>query len=139
MRGSSFGPALATALAIVAASCCATPTESLALRPPAEAVVGGRYHPELDVDMVTTGRNIAVQQCSTCHGIDAEMTSPRREAPPLLSVLRRYDPDMLANDLIEGVRVGHDDMPRFDFDIKAADALIAYLKSIERSPAAAVR
>jgi len=51
------------------------------------------------------------------------------------TLLARYEPDMLANDFIEGVRVGHDEMPFFDFDIAAADALIAYLKSIDRNRA----
>jgi hypothetical protein len=28
--------------------------------------------------------------------------------------------------------VGHDNMPRFDFDVRAADALLAYIGSISR-------
>ena len=40
------------------------------------------------------------------------------------------DPDALAYRFIDAMRVGHDEMPRFDFDIRAADALIAYLESI---------
>ena len=83
--------------------------------------------------LVAAGRDVAVRECSSCHAIDQEMISPRAGAPPMRTLPSRYDPDMLANDLIEGVRVGHDDMPFFDFNIAAADALIAYLKSIDRS------
>jgi mono/diheme cytochrome c family protein len=82
---------------------------------------------------VAAGRDVAVRECSSCHAIDQEMISPRAGAPPMRTLLSRYEPDMLANDLIEGIRVGHDDMPFFDFSIAAADSLIAYLKSIDRN------
>jgi mono/diheme cytochrome c family protein len=81
--------------------------------------------------LADAGRLVAVQQCSSCHALDRDTMSPHPQAPPMSTLLGRYDPEMLANDLIEGIRVGHDDMPRFDFNIMATDALIAYLKSIE--------
>ena len=92
-----------------------------------------------DTELATRGRQIAVDSCSSCHAIDDERASPRPGAPPLLSILNRYDGNRLANDLIEGVRVGHDEMPQFDFDVRSADALVAYLKSIDRTPRAAER
>ncbi|RYZ13513.1 MAG: c-type cytochrome [Alphaproteobacteria bacterium] len=85
--------------------------------------------------LVEAGRELAVRECASCHAIDQEMISPRPGVPPMRTLLSRYEPDMLANDFIEGVRVGHDEMPFFDFDIAAADALIAYLKSIDRNRA----
>lgn len=88
-------------------------------------------------ELVAQGRDIALTNCSACHAIDDERISPRADAPPLLSILTRYESEQLANDLIEGVRVGHDDMPHFDFAVREADALIAYLKSIEHTPRAA--
>jgi cytochrome c len=101
----------------------------------ASAVVDGKHRPEFDPALAADGRRIAVRECSSCHAIDDQRVSPRPEAPPMLAVLWGYDPDMLAEDLIEGIRVGHDDMPHFDFDVRAADALVAYLKSIERPEA----
>jgi cytochrome c len=77
------------------------------------------------------GRDLVVRECASCHAIDQNKTSPRPDAPPMNTLLSRYDPEMLAEDLIEGIRVGHDDMPRFDFNPIAADALVVYLKSIE--------
>jgi mono/diheme cytochrome c family protein len=49
-------------------------------------------------------------------------------------MLALNDPDNLAYRLIDGMRVGHDEMPRFDFDIRAADALVAYLGTISGPP-----
>jgi mono/diheme cytochrome c family protein len=89
--------------------------------------------PEADPGQIAAGREIAVRECSACHALDADSTSPRPAAPPLKAVLWRYDEDALATHLIEGIRVGHADMPLFDFNVIGADALIAYLRSI-RAP-----
>ena len=90
-----------------------------------------------EASIVAQGRDIAMKNCSTCHAIDDERASPNPAAPPLLSILMRYDSERLADDFVEGVRVGHDEMPHFDFTVREADALIAYLKAIERTPRAA--
>jgi cytochrome c len=124
-----------TALASLLLMSCAADGGALELeqgKAQSSPVVDGKYHPELDPALAADGRQIAVRECSSCHAIDDQRVSPRPEAPPMLSLLWRYDPDMLAEDLIEGIRVGHDDMPHFDFDVRAADALVAYLKSIQR-------
>jgi hypothetical protein len=87
----------------------------------------GREYPD---DFVAAGRKIAQQQCASCHAIDHQVVSPNREAPPFDTLLSRYDADRLADDLIAGYRVGHDEMPVFDFNVIAADSLIAYLETI---------
>lgn len=86
---------------------------------------------DADADLVAVGRDLVVRECASCHAIDQNNTSPQADAPPMNTLLSRYDAEMLAEDLIEGVRIGHDDMPKFDFGVIAADALVAYLKSIE--------
>ena len=83
-----------------------------------------------DPGLIASGRQLVVRECSSCHAIDQGAKSPNPEAPPMKSLLARYDPEMLADDLIEGIRVGHNEMPHFDFNVIAADALVAYLKSI---------
>lgn len=95
------------------------------------------YGREYAEDFTNAGRQIAEQSCASCHAIGDKTRSPHPDAPPMKTLLSRYDPDMLADDLIAGMRVGHDDMPRFDFNVIAADSLIAYLESI--SPKAGPR
>jgi mono/diheme cytochrome c family protein len=80
---------------------------------------------------VADGRAIAQRECATCHALDRSAVSPRADAPPMRDLLARYDKDVLANDLIEGIKLGHQDMPQFDFNVIAADALVAYLRSIQ--------
>lgn len=83
-----------------------------------------------DPEQVAAGREIAQQQCAQCHAIDRTSKSPNATAPPLRDVLAVNDADNLAYRFIEAMRVGHDEMPLFDFDVRAADSLIAYIVSI---------
>ncbi len=83
-----------------------------------------------DPAMIAAGRDLARRECSSCHAIDRTSASPRKGAPPLRDVLSVYESDNLAYRFIEGMRVGHDEMPVFDFDVRGADALIAYIGTI---------
>lgn len=85
-----------------------------------------------DAALVSTGRDVAVMRCSQCHGLDGLSQSPNPAAPPMAELLERYDAGVLASDLIDGIRVGHDEMPEFDLEVIEADALVAYLKSLQR-------
>lgn len=84
----------------------------------------------VEADDLAAGRHVAQTHCAICHAMDQQHESPRPGAPPLSTVLQGYDPDLLASDFIEGVRVGHDGMPVFDLTVIDADALVAYLRSI---------
>lgn len=87
---------------------------------------------EADAILVAEGRALAVAHCSSCHALDGIAESPNPAAPPMTDLLDRYEADRLADDLIDGIRVGHDEMPEFDLPVTAADALVAYLKSIRK-------
>ena len=106
---------LAIAVAAGLAGCTASPPQA-----PTEAQA-----------QIADGRAIAQRECATCHALDQSTTSPRADAPPMRDLLARYDREALANDLIEGIKLGHQDMPQFDFNVIGADALIAYLRSIQ--------
>lgn len=84
-----------------------------------------------DPGQVAAGRGIAERECASCHAIDRTSASPNKAAPPLRDVLALYDDsEQLAYRFIDAMRVGHDEMPLFDFDVRATDALIAYIKSV---------
>ncbi len=86
--------------------------------------------PELDPIQVEEGRDIAVAMCGGCHAVDDADQSPRPDAPPLKTLIADYDADALTDDLVNGVKLGHQDMPEFDFNVIATDALVTYLMSI---------
>jgi mono/diheme cytochrome c family protein len=84
-------------------------------------------------DMIDDGRAIAVVQCGQCHGLDDATRSPRPNAPPMRLIGRRYSFPVLEEELIQGIKLGHPDMPLFEFPPRGVDALIAYLRSIQQT------
>ncbi|MBI1330501.1 MAG: c-type cytochrome [Alphaproteobacteria bacterium] len=80
------------------------------------------------------GHLLAERQCSTCHAIGRKGASPRPDAPVFRTILRRYRADVLEQELVEGIKLGHPDMPLFQLNPAAVDDLIAYLKSIQQRP-----
>lgn len=80
--------------------------------------------------LVRDGRDIAEAQCAACHAVGEYGESPMPIAPPFRFVLSRYRADVLEEELIQGIQVNHD-MPGFQFNPQGADALIAYLQSIQ--------
>lgn len=76
------------------------------------------------------GREIAMAQCARCHAVGSYGQSPMAEAQPFRTILRRYRPEVLEEELIAGIRVSHR-MPDFQFNPQGVGALIAYLKTIQ--------
>lgn len=86
---------------------------------------------EVQAGLVADGLAIVEENCTTCHAIGATGESPRYDAPPLRTVLKDRDREALSDDFREGIHVGADDMPDFDFGPLGTDAVIAYLTSIQ--------
>ncbi len=123
-------PAAPTAEAPAAPA--AAPAEAPASSPTFDAAALGL---PTDADSVADGREIAVTQCSSCHGLDQD-ASPRPDAPPLRYVLSIHNPESLAEDFRAGIHVGHPDMPDFEFGDLGMDVLLSYLISIQETPPA---
>jgi mono/diheme cytochrome c family protein len=119
----------AVILAVALGSCATSAADGVQSETAAAGWKGDRPGPP-DQAEVDQGRRIAERTCASCHAIDRKSASPRPGAPPLRDVLALYEADNLAYRFIEGMRVGHDDMPLFDFDVRTADALIAYIGTI---------
>jgi cytochrome c len=83
---------------------------------------------------IDQGRTIAEMNCAGCHSLDPQAPFVEGEPPPMRDMLLRYDAEVLTEDLIDGIRVGHQDMPEFDLSVTGADALVAFLKSIRPAP-----
>jgi cytochrome c len=97
-------------------------------------VENGRVSPAAtDAAQIDDGRTIAEGNCAACHAIGRTGDSPNPAAPLFRSLLSRYKAEVLANELIQGMRVAHAPMPQFQFNPAAADSLIAYLRSVQTS------
>ena len=83
--------------------------------------------------LISDGRDIADAHCAACHAVGSFGDSPNAAAPPFRRVLSDYNEATLQDDLIAGIQVAHP-MPVFQINPKGADALIAYLRTIQDNP-----
>jgi len=87
-----------------------------------------------DMAYYELGRDIAQTRCAACHNAEPTGASPRADAPPLRHVLYNYNPEALANDFRERIKVGHPDMPDYKFSVIQIEGLLAYLSTIQEPP-----
>jgi mono/diheme cytochrome c family protein len=80
------------------------------------------------------GAVLAQNQCSACHAVGRTGDSPAPEAPPFRALSPQYRVATLEQALKEGISAGHPAMPTFHYTTADADALIAYLQSIQERP-----
>jgi mono/diheme cytochrome c family protein len=80
---------------------------------------------------LATGRSLAVQNCQSCHSIEARGISPNPSAPRFRYLSRKYPIDTLQESFAEGVFIGHSVMPQFEFSPDNVAALLAYIKSVQ--------
>jgi mono/diheme cytochrome c family protein len=80
---------------------------------------------------IEDGQSVAEGNCAACHAIGTSGLSPYPKAPLFRTLLRRYNPETLEHELVEGMRVTHEPMPQFQFRPDGAEALVSYLKSIQ--------
>lgn len=78
------------------------------------------------------GERLAQDRCGACHATGRTGESPRAGAPAFRDLHNRYPVDQLEESLAEGIVTGHPDMPEQSFSPEEVNALIAYLRSLER-------
>jgi cytochrome c len=88
-----------------------------------------------DKGLADKGEVLVRDNCSRCHAIGLVGNSPKAEAPPFRTLSSKYPVEDLAESLAEGIVSGHPEMPIFVFTPHEVDAIIAYLQSIQETPA----
>jgi cytochrome c len=88
--------------------------------------------PEASAGPINRGRAIARVNCSRCHAIDRQGSSPNPKAPPFRLLHRRFPLEQIEEALAEGIMVGHNgpEMPQFVLAPGQINDLIAYLRAI---------
>lgn len=90
--------------------------------------------PPTRAEIEARGATLAQSQCSSCHAVGRTGDSPAPEAPPFRALSPHYRVATLEQALKEGISAGHPAMPTFHYTSADADALIAYLQSIQEHP-----
>lgn len=86
---------------------------------------------------IARGLELVSSNCGMCHAIGVDGDSPNMLAPRFRDLHNKYPVDQLEESLVEGIRT-HGTMPEFTFGDEDAEAIIAYLKSIQTRQSAAV-
>lgn len=77
------------------------------------------------------GRVLARGLCGGCHATERTGDSKHIGAPRFRQIDRQIDLDKFARRLREGLLGTHRDMPMFRFSRDDADAMVAYLRSLQ--------
>lgn len=83
----------------------------------------------------SSGRQLATDLCAGCHSVSASGASPRSDAPPLRTLLARFEEQELVRTLRAGALMGHPTLPTVHLSDEGARDLVAYLKTLPREPA----
>jgi cytochrome c len=78
------------------------------------------------------GRVFVQANCAKCHAVGRTGDSPLSIAPAFRTLHERYPVESLQEALAEGIVTGHPSMPEFSLPPDQVEAVIAYLKSLER-------
>lgn len=79
-----------------------------------------------------SGRVLLEKHCGGCHAVGRNDVSRHASAPPFREILKRYEAQMLAEALAEGLSTGHPDMPEFTFDPEQVRAIVQYLDRLAK-------
>jgi mono/diheme cytochrome c family protein len=80
---------------------------------------------------VRHGRALLKEFCASCHAIGTHGRSPHVSAPPFRTLGRSFDLDEFPRQLERGISSDHPDMPTFKFSVDDANAVRAYLRTIQ--------
>lgn len=78
------------------------------------------------------GEALVRANCAACHAIGRQDESRHPEAPPLRDLHERYPLDALEEAFVEGISVGHPDMPEFVATPDQIGAIIDYIETLAR-------
>ena len=84
---------------------------------------------------ITAGRELAVARCGGCHAVDRTGESPNPRSPRFRDLGARFPFDGLREALMQGMIVGHPQMPIIHLTQAESGDLVAYLRGLqERAP-----
>jgi mono/diheme cytochrome c family protein len=77
------------------------------------------------------GRNLAQTACAECHAIGRVGPSPLKQAPPFRQVMKHRRAEDLAEELADGMFVGHPAMPKYQLKASEISDLVSYLRRLQ--------
>jgi mono/diheme cytochrome c family protein len=81
---------------------------------------------------LSAGRQLAMARCSRCHAVGRTGDSPNPRSPRFRELGARFPFDGLREALMQGMIVGHPEMPIVHLSEVESGDLVAYLRSLQQ-------
>ena len=127
-RAASMAAAMVSAAMLLAAGCAPQGADQ-SLAPAAQRAAAPAA---TAAERIAKGEELAKTYCASCHAVGRTGDSPAPPAPPFRTLASLYSLDTLEEALAEGILVGHPMMPEFKFSPGQIEALIAYLRTVQK-------
>ena len=85
---------------------------------------------EDDTTPITRGKELAQLLCQRCHAIAGPGPGKEEKSPPFSTLIARLTLEGVADQLLEGLPMGHDPMPQWQFSERQAEDLLLYIDSV---------
>lgn len=79
---------------------------------------------------VQRGKELAQLLCARCHAIEGPGPGPEEKSPPFSTLVPNLTLEGVADQLLEGLPLGHDPMPKWEFSEQQAEDLLLYIESV---------
>ncbi len=79
---------------------------------------------------VQRGKELAQLLCTRCHAIEGPGPGTEEKSPPFSTLVPNLTLEGVADQLLEGLPLGHDPMPKWEFSEQQAIDLLLYIESV---------
>lgn len=85
---------------------------------------------EDEMKSIVRGKELAQLLCQRCHAIAGPGPGKEEKSPPFSTLITRLTLEGVADQLLEGLPLGHDPMPAWQFSEQQAEDLLFYIYSV---------
>lgn len=96
------------------------------------AMIAGQMpaHAEDDLAYIKRGQELAQLLCARCHAIAGPGPGAEKKSPPFSTLVSTLTLEGIADQLLEGLPLGHEPMPQWQFSEQQVDDLLFYIESV---------
>lgn len=85
-----------------------------------------------NAESIKRGLELSQLLCMKCHAISGPGPGPEEKSPPFATLVDKLTIEGIADQLLEGLPLGHEPMPRWEFSEQQAEDLLLYIEYIGR-------
>jgi len=85
-----------------------------------------------NAESIKRGLELSQLLCMKCHAISGPGPGPEEKSPPFATLVDKLTIEGVADQLLEGLPLGHEPMPKWEFSEQQAEDLLLYIEYIGR-------